>query len=572
MGKANFRGNGSSVRVGKPLPIGRQVYRNRSPTEVTCMEILSTDILIIGSGVAGILSALEAETFGLKVLLLGKFAIGLGTNSSMSNGAFTAANSHFSKEDHLKATLKSGKGLNQAHLVRTLIERGATVTEVLRNYGVPMMERGVGYVVGRPESSSQLPGVILVKALVERLKKSSVHVLPGLVIFDLVVEEGEVRGAFGFLKDGRSCLIQSKAVVLTAGGAGAIYRRNDNQKSVLGDGYAFALRTGLPLFDLEFVQSYPLVLAEPRLPTFILLPPYPKEIRLYDERGEDLSEKLGVEKDLNRAVVTQRDTFSISLFEASQKGDVYMDLTKVPEERWNRYPLNFLKKSKFPFRERPFLVSPAVHFFMGGIEIDESGRTALPGLFAAGEVAWGIHGANRLGGNALTECAVFGVISGQSAAEYVCQKGNGPGPSTLLSEASMRKWERKIKNYIKKRRGPFDHPGDLLKNLKDLAWKYAGPAREEDSMKEGLAQLASLEKRIERIYPATLKDLFRKRDLENSALVLKTILRGSLLRTESRGSFFRKDFPERDDLNWMKNTCYRLEKGELQITHRPCTT
>ena len=122
---------------------------------------------------------------------------------------------------------------------------------------------------------------------------------------------------------------------------------------------------------------------------------------------------------------------------------------------------------------------------------------------------------------------------------------------------------------MKRKRGPCDHPVDLLKSLKDLAWKYVGPVREEGSMKEGLAQLASLEKRTERVYPATLKDLFRKRDLENVALILKVILQGSLLRKESRGSFFRKDFPEQDDQNWMKNTCYRLEKGELQITHRP---
>jgi succinate dehydrogenase/fumarate reductase flavoprotein subunit len=533
------------------------------------MEDLTTDILIIGGGLAGIVSALEAEQSGLSVLMVGKFAIGMGTNSSMANGAFAAANSGFSKEAHLKATLESGKGLNHLALVKTLIEKAPDAMETLRAFGVPMVEMKGGYVIDRPEGSSRLAGVLLVKALVERLKRSSVKVLPGLVVFDLVNEAGEVRGAFGFLKDGRPCLIQSKAVILTAGGAGAIYRRNDNQRSILGDGYALALRVGLPVFDLEFVQCYPLVLAEPRLSTFILLPPYPKEIRLFDEKGEDLLEKLGVGGNLTQAVISQRDRFSLALYDASEKGDSYCDLTRVPKEKWEHYPLNFLKKSRFPFHDRPFLVSPAVHFFMGGVEIDENGRTALPGLFAAGEVAWGIHGANRLGGNALTECAVFGVIGGRSAAEYVRQKGDGSYPSTLPSEASARRWERKAGNYMKRRRGPFDHPEDLLKSLKDLAWRYAGPVREEGSMKEGLTHLASLEKKIERVYPATLKGLFRKRDLENAALVLKAIFQGSLLRRESRGSFFRKDFPGEDDQNWMKNTCYRLEKGELQISHRP---
>jgi len=533
------------------------------------MEELSTDLLVIGSGLAGIFSALEAESSGLKVLVVSKFSIGMGTNTSMANGAFTVANSRFSKEDHLQATLESGKGLNHVKLVKTLVENGADAIRRLGDYGVPMVERGIGYIVNRPESSSQLPGLLLVRPLVERLKKSSVQLLPGLVIFDLLIEEGEVRGAFGFSGDWKPYLIQSKAVILTAGGAGAIYRRNDNQRTILGDGYALALRAGLPLSDLEFVQFYPFVLAEPRLSTFILFPPYPKETRLFNEKGEDLFERLGIRGDFNRAVIEQRDSLSLALYEASQDGDVFFDLTQVPEERWNRYPLNFLKKSRFPFRERPFLIAPAVHFFMGGVEIDEGGRTELPGLFAAGEVTWGIHGANRLGGNALTECAVFGTIAGQSAVEYARLKGSRKGQSNL-SNVSKRKWEEKSKGYLKRKRGAFDHPRDLLKELKNLAWRYAGPIREGGSLKEGLDRLASLEKRIERVYPATLKDLFKKRDLENVALLLKAILKGSLLREESRGSLFRKDFPNQDDANWLKNTCYRLEKGELQITHRPC--
>jgi succinate dehydrogenase/fumarate reductase flavoprotein subunit len=531
------------------------------------MEELTTDILVIGSGLAGLLSALEAEKAGLRVLLIGKFAIGMGTNTSLANGAFTASNSRFSKEDHLQATLESGKGLNQVSLVKTLIEKAPETIKRLGDYGIPILERGMGYSVDRPEGSSQLPGVLLIKPLVERLKNSSIKLLPGLVIFDLVVEGGAVRGALGFLKDGKPCLIQSRAVILSTGGAGAVYRINDNQKSILGDGYALAFRAGLPLFDLEFVQFYPFALGEPRLSSFLLYPPYPREIRLFDDKGEDLLERFDLHGDLNHAINAQRDRLSIALCYASQNGDVFFDLTQVPQEKWEHYPLNFLKKSKFPFRDRPFLVSPAVHFFMGGVEIDENARTSLPGLFAAGEVVWGIHGANRLGGNALTECAVFGAIGGRAAAEYVRQKEQEP--FTLFSESFIKKWDRKVRSYFRKKRGTFARPRDLLKEFKDLSWKYASPVREEASLKEGLDRLASIEKGIEEVYPATLKDFFKKRELENVALLLKAILKGSLLRTESRGSFFRKDFPDQDDTHWRKNTCYRVEKGEIQITHRP---
>jgi succinate dehydrogenase/fumarate reductase flavoprotein subunit len=533
------------------------------------MEELSTDILVIGSGLAGILAALKAHREGLHVLLVGKFAIGMGTNTSLANGVFTAANSRFSEEAHLRATLESGRGLNQVKLVKALIAKAPDAIKELGNYGIPLVDRGTGFTVDRPKGSSQLPGILLIKPLIERLRNSAIKLLPGLVIFDLVIEEGEIRGAFGFLKDGKPCLIQSRAVILSTGGAGAIYRRNDNQRSILGDGYALALRAGLSLFDLEFVQFYPFVLGEPRLSSFLIYPPYPKEVRLFNEKGEDLLETFKLRGNLNRAVDAQRDRLSIALYHGPQNGDVFFDLAKVPQEEWEHYPLNFLKKSKFPFRDRPFLVSPAAHFFMGGVEMDEKAATSLPGLFVAGEVAWGIHGANRLGGNALTECAVFGTIGGQSAAEYARHKEQGQGGLAVFSENLIKKWDRKVRSYLRKRRGTFDRPRDILKELKILAWRCAGPVREEESLKEGLDQLASIRKRIEEVYPATLGDLFKRRDLENVALLLKAILEGSLLRRESRGTFFRKDFSNQDDQNWLKNTCYRIEKGELRITHLP---
>ena len=534
------------------------------------MEELTTDILVIGSGLAGILSALEAGQSGLHVLLLGKFAIGMGTNTSLAS-SFTAAGSRFSKEDHIRVTLETGKGLNQRSLVTTLAENGLEAIETLRRYGVPLVETKRGYGLDRPETVSQLAGVLFLRILRDRLKGESVTSLPGLTIFDLIIEDGKILGAFGFYRDGKPCLIRSKAVILATGGAGAVYRRNDNQRSILGDGYVLALKAGLPLYDLEFVQCFPFVLAEPRLSTFILYPPYSNEARLLNEGGEGLLEASGVKGTMNQVIMNQRDRLSLFLYEASQKSDVFFDLTRVPEGEWDLYPLNILRKSKFPFRERPFLVSPAVHFFMGGVETDAEGRTGVPGLFAAGEVAWGVHGANRHGGNALTECAVFGITAGRCAAEHARSTGDEQIPSGLSPETFHQKWERKANRYLKKRRGSFDRPQDLLRDLKNLAWKYIGPVREEGSLKEGLELLTALDAKIQKVYPATVNDLFRKKDLENVSLLIRAILKGSLHRTESRGAFYRKDYRNQDDENWLKNTCYRLKKTEIEITHRPAT-
>jgi len=161
------------------------------------MEELTTDILVIGSGLAGILSAFEAERQGAGVLILGKFAIGMGTNSSLAGGGFLAANSVYSAEDHLRTTLEAGRGLNQPGLVKTLAENGSRAIEALKGYDVPMVERKTGYRIGRPENSPQLSGVLLMKILAERLRGSRVTLLPGFSVFDLVLEEGAVRGASG---------------------------------------------------------------------------------------------------------------------------------------------------------------------------------------------------------------------------------------------------------------------------------------------------------------------------------------------------------------------------------------
>jgi succinate dehydrogenase/fumarate reductase flavoprotein subunit len=284
---------------------------------------------------------------------------------------------------------------------------------------------------------------------------------------------------------------------------------------------------------MEFVQFYPLVLADKRLPSMILYPPFPEEVRLHDSSGEDILKKHALGS-LNKAIHTKRDLFSILLFEEASMGGVYADFSNVPLSLWGEYPQTLLAKLKFPVRTKPVPISPAAHFLMGGIKIDEGARTTISGLFACGEVAWGLHGANRRGGNALTECLVMGKIAGRNAAQ--------------LSESKITMYKGKSdaiaigKNDVSNDNAHFSNKTsfkELRRNIREIAWNNAGVVRSEKGLKEGLA---AAEMRL-------------KEDLLSASFVLKTILVASLGRKESRGSFQRKDFPYEDNLNWQKNSC-----------------
>jgi succinate dehydrogenase/fumarate reductase flavoprotein subunit len=528
------------------------------------MEEVTTDILIIGSGLAGAVAALEAARFGFKILLVSKVAIGIGTNSALAHGAFSTAGPCFPVEQHIGLTIEVGKGLNHVSLVKLMAEESQSAMKGLEDFGVSFVRTGMTSVVDRPLEVPQIPGVILMRKLREALSKREIIFAQGFTIFDIINEDGEAKGAIGFSKDGKPIVISSKATILAAGGAGAIYSRHDNQQTIIGDGYLLALKCGLSVLDLEFVQFYPFGFAEPGLSTFILYPWYPPEVKLINARGENLLTKFKIESELNHAIITQRDLLSILIYKEDQEGGVYFDLTEVPEERWVLYPLNLLAKTRFDFRKRPVRIAPVAHFFMGGVEINERAETQIRGLFAAGEVTSGIHGANRLGGNALTECIVFGKIAGRSAAEYARSTGN-----LKIDKGNLRE---RVENYICSRAGSSEvDPRQILSSLRELAWRFIGPIRKEDSLKEGLEQLERLEKKSQNALYQGSKGLLQRNKVENLNLLIKAILKGSLLRKESRGSFCRCDFPYQDDKNWLKNTYFRLYETERDfvITHRP---
>jgi succinate dehydrogenase/fumarate reductase flavoprotein subunit len=309
---------------------------------------------------------------------------------------------------------------------------------------------------------------------------------------------------------------------------------------------------------MGFVQFVPLKLSEPGLPTISTGEPFPKEARVINEDGEDAAKKHGLPTNLNEAANAYRDQLSIALSMEMKRGRVYIDYTGVPEEQWENPPLNKLQEIHSDFRCRPFCVAPATHFFMGGVEIDVHAQTAIPGLFAAGEVAVGVHGANRHGGNALTECFVFGDIAGESAARYAL--GPGRERSNAHPTGGDFSWEDKTGRVR-----------TLFRELQDLMWAHAGPIRNAESLREGLARISHLETQLTRLDVKGRSVALH--EVSGSLLISKAIMRAALEREESRGAHYREDFPQRNDANWLKRILLKLdhETGDFILSYKALT-
>lgn len=526
----------------------RLCYFGSEEGRKTCKDVgqMGKDVVVIGAGCAGMIAASEAWKGGSDVAIIDKGAIGLGTNSALSAGIFAGPTPNYSVEEYVRDTLQTGRGINYEPLVRLTAEEAPHAFSILRSSGLDLVEFPGGYVI-RGAGRDSIRGLTLVKALAKEIRKSNrIEVLSGIYVTRILKSEDRAYGIIGFDKSGEEVIINASAVVMAAGGAGAIYLRNDNQKGIMGQGYYLAARAGLELWDMEFIQSYPLVIAQPGLPSSILYPPYPKEARLINAAGEGILEKHGI-GEIHEAVSTKRDEFSAILFKESLKGPVKMDYRMVPSSKWKKPPLSFLPK-RFDFSREPFIVSPAVHFFMGGVRTDRNGETSLPGLFACGEMVWGLHGANRMRGNALTECLVSGMIAGRSAARHAMIPGKAPV---------------NIGGFLKKRHCVRISKRRELRELRDrartIAWKYAGIVRYEEGLKQGLREIGELDVETRKLETAGASEVRMLEDLKGGIFTLRTILEASLSRRESRGSFIREDFPKTDDKHWRGNSCAAYE-------------
>ena len=527
------------------------------------MTEVESDVLVIGTGGAGLRAAIEADERGASVVVVSKAPAGMNNATMVAGGGFRAAIDGLTPEEHFEDTLRVGNYLNDRRLLEVFTREGGMRVLELERFGVEMRVRRGGISVG---DTPGIMGMGMTKPMVEHLRARGVRMVENVILTRLLLSDDAVVGAVGYdSKNDGPVVFSARAVVLATGGAGALYKRTDCPLRTTGDGYSLAYHAGVRLRDMEFVQFFPIALAEPGSPPYLLGGPLTEEGRILNSLGEEIPEKHGVTA--RPLVLKSRGPLSVAIMREILAGNgfdgaVMLDATEVYkkyEERFSNARSDYLKE-KLGADEKPFRVAPIAHFFMGGIVADEDGRTGVDGLFAAGEVVGGVHGANRHGGNALTAITVFGARAGAAVAEHARVKCVEPVGALALSE---------MERYESLRRGGGLAPAEMMSSLRELMWGKAGPVRSEAGLTEALGEVEGLRNKLLLSMAATGSAMLEALEAPMALDVAEMVIRSALARKESRGAHFREEYPEEDE-SWLKVVV--LEKGgggEMEVSTRP---
>ncbi|HEX5681029.1 MAG TPA: FAD-binding protein [Desulfobacterales bacterium] len=519
------------------------------------MRQASFDVIVIGSGAAGLRAALSVRAAGLSVCVVSKASPGKSTCTWFSAGVMAGSAGADIRHTHLQRTLAAGRGLNEAILAGILVEEAPLRIDELIRWGIHAdVINGYLYAKGRPP----VLGEEIVRCLLRRNEALGTCLWGNLVVTD-VLAGNDVAGVNAYEKSsGEWVVLTAGAVIIATGGASALYLRTDNPRRILGDGYRLAIEAGAMLQDMEFVQFYPLCLSDPGTTPLVIPPRIADRGRLINDDKEDILEKYGITE--RPAGERARDLLSQALFKEIYRNhkNVWLDLRNLSEDDWRVDPfaasLRGLLCKRHGAGERPLRVAPAAHHSMGGAKIDATGATSVPGLFAAGEAAGGLHGANRMGGNALSETLVFGARAGSAAAAWVNRSGGG-SRQDLLKELGerARKWS-------------YGTPvgGELKDRLRKIMWEDGGIIREEKGLSRALGAVKEIQN--EASASSSKSELYGKElldsiELRSAARVATLILEAALMRRESRGAHFREDFPGQNDAQWQGHLQVHLTPG-----------
>ena len=471
------------------------------------MEIktISTDVLIIGSGGAGSRAAIEVDNAGLKTIIVSKGLSFRSGCTGMAEGGYNAVFKTVDKEDsieaHINDTLKGGSYLNNEKLVEILVNESPKRLIDLENYGALFDRQESGEIDQRPFGGQSFrrtcyqgdrTGAELLNALKEEIIKRNIECIEEVMITSLITKDDAVIGATGLnLKDSSLIYFKSKTVILASGGAGQLFPVTSNTMQKNGDGFAIAYRAGADLIDMEQIQFHPTGMVTPKSKRGILVTEAVRAEggKLLNINGERFMSKYAPEK----MELATRDVVARSIYQeihekrGTEEGGVYLDISHLDDdyidEKLETMVMQF-ENVGIDIKHEPIEVAPTAHHFMGGLKINTDASTSLKNLFGAGEVCGGVHGANRLGGNALADTQVFGKIAGVSASK-IAKKTD-----LQTNEKQVKEESERIENLIKK--GTIK-PLKLKKKIKQLMWEKVAIIREEKTLNEALKELQEMQ-------------------------------------------------------------------------------
>lgn len=559
------------------------------------------DIVVLGGGAAGALAAIQAKKQGASVAFVTKESALVGGATIMAGGGTSVVMSGGdSSETFYNDILKSGQYINDRRLVRLVADRSLQALYDLENcdflldrsdlkhHGASSMctvKQGEGHAYPRAYLDRR-EALGFCHGISKMVIRNEIERFPETVAVRLLIDrEGRACGVIAYsLTDGAYRVFSCKAVVLATGGLGALYEETTNSTVLAGTGFALAYEAGAELQDMEMVQFMPLAFPYPRIRRgkiigmCSLMGP---AVKLYNGKGERYMGKYDPvrEEFTTRDIGARANYTEIKEGRGTKNGTIIVDNTAFDPKILNRW------QTANPFRyrqccqtfgleagnwEKPFEAIPSQHFFMGGVRIDPQLRTNIPGLFAVGEVSGGVHGANRLSGVAFAEIFSLGPLAGRSAAAYA--KGDDPRWDEAQAMEALRDLEQPLAPTP---RGEGLRPYQIKQMIQHIVSGKLGPVRTGAELDKAVAELETV--RTEHLPHMAAAEGDRRYNREymdalEAPLMVRTALmiaRSAQARTESRGSHYRTDYPEKDSA-WVKNVTVRKgADGKMEIGTSP---
>jgi succinate dehydrogenase / fumarate reductase flavoprotein subunit len=539
---------------------------------------VATSVLVIGTGAAGLRAAIELAERRVQVLCIGKRRRD-DAHTVLAAGGINAALATMDPEDtweqHAADTLREGDWLSDPASVELLCREAPRAIDELVRWGARLAREEDGRLTQRFFGAHRYrrtcfagdyTGREIQRVLVERATAVGVEMRDDVYVTRLLVHDGRVFGAYGFnVDDGSRMLIFADAVILAAGGHTRIWRRSSSRRDEnTGDAMRLAIDAGCRLQDMELVQFHPtgMVFPEDAAGTLVTEAVRGEGGILRNALGERFMERY----DPDRLELSRRDRVALANYteiaedRGTEHGGVLLDVShldrRVILERLPRMYRQFVDIAMLDITKKPMEVAPTAHYSMGGVRVDSRTRaTDVAGLFAVGECAAGVHGANRLGGNSLAECLVFGRLAGSEAARWSAELDVQVRDRRAIDRA-----RDEVDELLARRGEEFARP--LQRALRDLMSEHCGVVRSEDGLRAGLERLREVDERtrVLEVRPdiAGYADLAHAFDLNGSLLAARATLESALERRETRGAHNRADFPQEDpalrvNLVWTAN-------------------